>query len=163
MNKAGPTPSVWLSQIVLLLIAVLNLRSLVIVLYSYLGSEIGVREVADLVVVLPLFSANVIMLPLVAWSLGKGRPTGRFIGILCFICASFLLLFRVFIQGTTGPFPSRVLSYAGTVAILLVLGYLSYKLAFGPAEVDFFSKHELPQQKTEPSLPDPPPPPTFAE
>lgn len=150
--------SVWIAQLILGLFGMLALAGLILGVV-YFGSNID-GPMLGAFALAALFQIFWLLLVLGAfWGLQKRKNWGRWltVGILAyFVIAMFANTILSQPEGQSSAYRSGYM--IGAMLVLIPVGYLIFRLAFGDAAVDFFTASD---PDPESSLTPPPPPPNF--
>lgn len=147
-NSIKRPPTIWLTQILLMIFALLWISSLTInlVMIARRGSVLSPLR---LVLGVSILSGFVFLLLVAFWGLAKRKPYGKWLGVLSLICLWFLFLY-IQLRPPSGPFkryefnsPAELVGAAisGLVISGLFLA-LILRLAFSKAVNAFFKRND---------------------
>ena len=159
-QKPKRPPSVWISQIILVIYMLIFLGALAMTLLGAASINTAAGGAVIILIALLVFGFFIATLAAAFWGLMKRRSWGRWltVGILSlFVLISVVQTFsNVATGGGSSAYRSGQL--LGAMIFIVPFAYLVFRLATGDAAYDFFNP---PEEEPEESW-QPPPPPTFS-
>jgi magnesium-transporting ATPase (P-type) len=157
--KPKRPPSVWISQIILVLYSIFGTFTVAVGLTALSTSTLDPYGEATFSVVSTTVAVSALLVVgfVSAFSgLSKGRSWGRWLTVTMFVLMSLMSLLQALAPIVGDPSGALFSRQAITsIAIVVLLGFLTYRLAYGEAAKNFFNSY-APNELIEP-----PPPPTF--
>ncbi|HQU92542.1 MAG TPA: hypothetical protein PLK77_09610 [Pyrinomonadaceae bacterium] len=159
-QKPKRPPSVWISQIILVIYSLIFLGALLMTLFALGNLNTGGGAPTLILLAFLFFGFFIAILATAFWGLLKRRSWGRWLTVGIFslmILMSITQTLMCMVDGTV-PAAYRSGQIFGAGVIIVPFAFLIFRLAIGDAAYDFFNPPDEPEEMFEP-----PPPPTFAE
>ena len=157
-TKPKRPPSVWISQIILVIYIAVTALPVMIGILGVLASNMPTRDVISFIIGAAILLSLSVLFAVAFWGLAKRKVWGRWLTVVILSCGLLLSFVSQFFpaQGMRPTNSAQMTGYFfGGFIVFVPFAFLIWRLATGDAAADFFSEQEPEAEIVVP------PPPTF--